>query len=121
MRPVSSYLAAFAVLLLAWAMPARAEMSADEAGRAVASEFGVDVLKVEVDSEDGSRVYLVTFMTPGGDFNGAFQVGTVMVDAGTGRLVSRFRHLPSGYRLSGAPTYGGAGRPDAAQRGVVWR
>lgn len=121
MRTVSSYLAVFAVLLLAWAMPARAEMSADEAGRAVASEFGVDVLKVEVDSEDGSRVYLVTFMTPGGDFNGAFQVGTVMVDAGTGRLVSRFRHLPSGYRLSGAPTYGGAGRPDAAQRGVVWR
>ena len=105
MRLVSPYLAVFAVLLLAWASPVRAEMTAVEAGRAVAGEFGVEVLKVEVGVEDGQRVYLVTFMTPGGDFNGAFQVVTVMVDAGTGRLIAQFRHLPSGYQLSGAPTY----------------
>ena len=121
MRPATSFLAAFAVLL-AWAMPAWAEMSADEAGRAVADEFGVDVLKVEAGIEDKARVYLVTFMTPGGDFNGAFQVGTVMVDAATGSLVSQFRHLPSGYRLSGASSYEeSAGPADSAQRGVVWR
>lgn len=121
MRSIPTLCAATAMaVLLAW--PAHAEMSAEQAGQAVAEAFDVEVLKVRVDTHAEARVYLVTVMTPGGNFNGAFQVATLMVDARTGRLVSQFRHLPSGYQLPGAQTYEeSTGRPDAAQRGVVWR
>ena len=112
---------AVAAVLLAGA-PAQAQMTAEQIGTAVASTFGVEVLRVTAVDEDGRAVYHVTFMTPGGDFNGALQVATIAVDAVTGTVISQFRHLASGYRLSGAPSLDGdISRPDAPTRGVVWR
>ena len=56
------------------------------------------------------------------DFNDAFRVATIAVDAETGKLISQFRHLASGYDLSGAPRY--VPRPirlDAAKNEIIWR
>lgn len=114
-------IAAVAAILLA-SVPARAQMTAEQVGTAVAGTFGVEVLRVTPADDDGRAVYHVTFMSPGGDFDGAFQVTTIAVDAATGTVISQFRHLASGYRLSGAPSYDGdISRPDAPTRGVVWR
>ncbi len=112
---------AVAAVLLVGA-PVQAQMTAEEITAAVAGTFGVEVLRVTAADDEGRAVYHVTFMSPGGDFNGAFQVTTIAVDAATGTVISQFRHLASGYRLSGAPSLDGdISRPDAPTHGVVWR
>ena len=64
----------------------------------------------------------MTIMNPGGDFNEAFQVNTLLVDADTGNLVSGFRHLPSGYNASQAAAFEpNRDAPDSLSRGFVWR
>ena len=42
-------------------------------------------------------------MNPGGNYNEAYQVTTLMVEPESGTLISQFRHMPAGYRLSGVP------------------
>ncbi len=102
--------------------PVLAQLDENDAAASVAERFGVTVLRVVSAQDRGRAVYQVTFMTPGGDFDGAFQVSSVVVDVVTGDLVPQFRHLPSGYDLSGAPVYRSDDqRPDAAESGVVWR
>jgi hypothetical protein len=54
------------------------------------------VLRVREALYDGRSVYIVTVMNPGGDFNEAFQVNTLMVDRRSGKLVSQFRPAMSG-------------------------
>ncbi|MFQ5786124.1 MAG: hypothetical protein ACE5H8_15060 [Alphaproteobacteria bacterium] len=113
---------ATAVVAIVLAAPVHAAMTADEVAKAIRDTFDIKVLKVTPFVEDGRAAYLVTVMNPGGNSNSAFQVGRIAVDAETGALISQFRHLPSGYVLSGAPRYGsGPGRPDAAENGIVWR
>ncbi|MFQ5954761.1 MAG: PepSY domain-containing protein [Kiloniellales bacterium] len=79
-----------------------AAMSEDQVRAAIVRDFGVEVLRIRPDTVDGRGVFLVTIMSPGGDFNDAFQVNTLMVDAETGQLVPQFRHHPSGHSFSGS-------------------
>ena len=73
--------------------------SAQEAARQIEAEFGVKALKSRTVNVDGRAAFEVTVMNPGGDFNEAFQVNRLVVDAATGRLISGFRHRAAGYRL----------------------
>ncbi len=91
--------------------PALSEMSKEEVAKAVGEAYGVTVLRVVAGEDDGRAVYLVTFMSPGGNFNEAFQVNTIAVDAETGKKVSQFRHGPSGHRLPARPPTAPTGRP----------
>lgn len=99
--------------LAAFAQPAAAAMSAEAVGKAVAALYGVEVLRVvPAEGDEGRAAYRVTFMNPGGDFNEAFQVNTILVDAETGAPIVQFRHLPSGTRNADAATY------DTSQQGL---
>lgn len=108
--------------MLLSAAPVLSEMSKEEITKAVGEAYGVTVLRVVAGEDDGRAVYLVTFMSPGGNFNEAFQVNSVAVDAETGMLIPQFRHRASGYRLAGAPAYSAVRQaPDAARKGFTWR
>lgn len=96
-----------AALVLGLAMaglsaPALSAVSQSEAAKMVAESFGVQVLRVRPGQVGERRVWLVTVMNRGGDFNSAFQVNTLAVDQGTGELVPAFRHRSSGYDLPAA-------------------
>jgi len=67
----------------------------------IAADWGVRVLRVVADEQDGVPVFLVRVMNPGGNYNEAFQVNTLVVDRRTGKLVPQFRHGPSGVRGAG--------------------
>ncbi len=86
--------------LLRPAGPAAAEtlLSEEAARTALEREYGVEVLRITADEQDGVPVFLVRVMNPGGNFNEAFQVNTLVVDRRTGKLVPQFRHGASGTR-----------------------
>ncbi|HER19824.1 MAG TPA: hypothetical protein ENO14_02130, partial [Chromatiales bacterium] len=44
-------------------------LSESEASAAVVNDYGVEVLDIEPDTIDGSPVFRVTVMNPGGNFN----------------------------------------------------
>jgi hypothetical protein len=116
------FLVLFLFAVQTGAAPAGAEMSETEISKAVAEAYGVTVLRVVPSKDDGRRVYLVTVMNPGGDFNEAFQVNTIVVDAESGDKVSQFRHSESGHTLPGASTYSTDRQtPDTARKGFTWR
>ena len=81
---------------------AAAELSADEVAQQIAKTYPVKVLRVRAIALDGRTAYAVTLMTKGGDFDGAFQVNTIIVDANTGKPIPVFRHRDSGYVLPDA-------------------
>ncbi len=84
---------------------ADAQVTAQQASRQFAETYGVQVLKVRTGEIGGKRVHLLTVMNPKGDFNEAFQVTTVAVDADTGKLIAGFRHRASGYDANQAPSF----------------
>lgn len=99
-----------------------AAISSEDAGRKVAEEFSVTVLRVRAGVLDDTPVWLVTVMKAGGNRNDAFQVTTLAVDQESGELVPSFRHGASGYTL---PEVQGRStrieqRPDAMRSGP-WR
>ncbi len=112
---------AIAVAGLGAPTPASSATSADQAGKSVAKTFGVRVLKVKPATFDGRKVFVVTVMNPKGDFNEAFQVSTVMVDAATGKLVSGFRHLSSKQNSNQAPSYIPNRQVQPLREGLIWR
>lgn len=67
----------------------------------IETDWGVRVLRVVADEQDGLPVFLVRVMNPGGNYNEAFQVNILVVDRRTGKLVPQFRHGPSGVRGAG--------------------
>jgi len=79
-----------------------AELSAAEVGQQIAKTYPVNVLSVRDIEVDGRIAYAVTVMTKGGNFDDAFQVNTIIVDADTGKLIPVFRHRDSGYILPDA-------------------
>ena len=79
-----------------------AELSAAEVGQQIAQTYPVKVLSVRNIEFDGRTVYAVKVMTKGGDFDDAFQVNTIIVDADTGKPIPVFRHRDSGYILPDA-------------------
>ena len=80
---------------------AGAKLSPDELKQQIEQTYPVQVLGIRAIEADGKAAYAVTVMIRGGDFNDAFQVNTFIVDADTGVPISVFRHLVSGYVLSG--------------------
>ena len=100
--------------------PARAEMSADAVKAQVETAYGVKVLRVKKVEIDDRAVYRVTVMYPGGNYNTAFQVNTLLVDAATGKEISTFRHLPSGHQRSGADTRQSNRQPPDVPRQRLW-
>ncbi len=93
--------AVFGAVLATGAAPGQAAMSADQVKRQVESAFGVRVLKVSPMKDAGQAAFAVVIMNPGGDFNEAWQVNTIVVDAQTGKLIRQFRHLASGISDAG--------------------
>ena len=77
------------------------KLSPDELKQQIEQTYPVHVLGIRAVKADGKAAYAVTVMIRGGDFNDAFQVNTFIVDADTGVPISVFRHLASGYVLSG--------------------
>jgi hypothetical protein len=89
-----------AVALAALADPgSAATLPPEEVGRKVAEEWGVEVLRVRQVTVDSRKALAVTVMSPGGAFNGAMGVTTLLVDAESGSLLPQFRHRTSGYTL----------------------
>jgi hypothetical protein len=78
-------------LMLAAPTVAEAAMSKDQ----VAAKI-VKVLRVEPATDNGKAIFAVTVMSGGGDWNHAFQVNTIAVDATTGQPVVQYRHGTSG-------------------------
>ena len=123
-RKVAGLLLAGGLLgaMLVMPLPTVAAMSADQVSAKITKAFGVKVLRTRRGQADGRRVYVVTIMNPGGDFNTAFQINTLFVDADTGKLVSGFRHRASGYDPNQAPSFiPNLNSPDTLSRGFVSR
>lgn len=68
-------------LMLAWAAPAWADVSRDDAAATVQKATGGRVLAVEKTERDGRVVWRVKVLTPQGE------VKVVLIDAATGRGV----------------------------------
>lgn len=116
-------LAGAAVLAAAVAAPAEARMSKAQVKQALESAYPVRVLDkhTRLDTLDGRSVYRVKVMNRGGDFNAAFMITTLVVDADSGKLLSVFRHQTSGYVLSDGGDRKLGRQPADAPRGVQWR
>ena len=97
--------AGIAAAVLYSATVSSAPVTADQAASRFAEEYGVRVLKTEETEFRGRRVFVLTVMNPDGNFNEAFQVSKVAVDAMTGALVSAFAHRDDGLDGNAAPQY----------------
>jgi ribosomal protein L23 len=101
---VLALLVAVAMGYLALA-PSALAVTRTEVKAMIEKRFGVEVLRIKEISADGQEAYAVTVMNPGGNFNEAFQVNTIVVDRKTGRLIPQFRH-----RAAGVDRAAGGGR-----------
>ena len=71
---------------------AQAAMTKDQVVQKIEKAFNVKVLRVEPTTEDGKALFAVTVIGAGGNWNHAFQVNTIAVDAATGEPVLQYRH-----------------------------
>lgn len=94
--------ALLAAMMMLGATAAEA-LSPDSVAAAVADRYGVKVLRVTPAERDGKQLLDLVVMNPGGNFNEAFKVTTLVVDAETGDLVPQFRANDTGYVLPQAP------------------
>ena len=92
----------FGATLALGAAPAVA-LSADQVKRQVEARYGVKVLRIKPMTEQGRSAFAVTIMNPGGDFNEAFQVNTIVIDAESGRPIVQYRQGPGGLEPAAAP------------------
>ena len=92
----------FGATLALGAAPAVA-LSADQVKRQVEARYGVKVLRIKPMTEQGRSAFAVTIMNPGGDFNEAFQVNTIVLDAETGRPIVQYRQGPGGLEPAAPP------------------
>ncbi len=93
----------FGATLALGAAPAGAALSADQVKRQVETRYGVTVLRIEAVTEQGRSAFAVTIMNPGGAFNEAFQVNTLVIDADTGRPIIQYRQGPGGMQPAAPP------------------
>ena len=105
--------ALFGAALALGASPAEAALSADQVKRQVETQYGVTVLRVKPVTEQGRSAYAVTIMNPGGAFDEAFQVNTLVIDAETGRPIIQYRQGPGGIQPA-APPVSSRTRPSTA-------
>lgn len=116
-------IAAAVVLLggVVLAHPALAEVGRDEAAARLRTDFQVEVLRVRPGEINGTAVWLVTVMSPGGNSNNAYMVTTLAVDRKTGALVPAFYQGRSGAQgLAGAPETRSGVHPRQMKLGT-WR
>ena len=88
----------FGAMLALGASPTAAALSADQVKRQVETRYGVKVLRIKPMTEQGRSAFAVTIMNPGGAFNEAFQVNTIVIDAETGRPIIQYRQGPGGLK-----------------------
>ena len=103
-----------AALVLAAPVVAEAAMSKDQVAQKIEKEFKVKVLRVKPATEDGKPIFAVTVMSGGGDWNHAFQVNTIAVDAATGQPVVQFGQF-GGWLRKPAPFVGERTAPMTAE------
>ena len=113
--------------LTAWlaqlAVPSSANAAMTQSQVVVATEksYDVRVLKIYADKENGKSVFRVKVMYNGGDWNTAFQVNTIVIDAETGERVAQFKHQSSGRSLPGNYDSMPNRQPPDALRRHIWR
>lgn len=111
-----------AALLALLAGRTQAEVTEAQVKRSLEQAYNVTVLRIRQVDHEGQPAFVVTMMNPGGNFNEAFQVNTVLVDADSGKLISQFRHRTSGYDPNAAPRYApNRHSADALETGMIWR
>ncbi len=93
----------FGATLALGAAPAGAVLSADQVKRQVETRYGVKVLRIKPMTEPGRSAFAVTIMNPGGAFNEAFQVNTIVIDAETGQPIIQYRQGPGGLEPASPP------------------
>jgi hypothetical protein len=103
----------FGATLALGAAPAGAALSADQVKQQVETRYGVKVLRIKPMTEQGRSAFAVTIMNPGGSFNEAFQVNTIVIDAETGRPIVQYRQGPGGLEPA-APPVSSRTSPDTA-------
>ncbi len=103
----------FGAMLALGASPTAAALSADQVKRQVETRYGVKVLRIKPMTEQGRSAFAVTIMNPGGAFNEAFQVNTIVIDAETGRPIIQYRQGPGGLK-SAAPAVSSRTGPSTA-------
>lgn len=113
---------ALAAVVIATGVPTpAAAVSSEEAGRKIATEFSVKVLRIRAAVLGNAPVWLVTVMKAGGDYNDAFQVTTLAVDQASGKLVPEFQHSANGYAFpAGQVRRTKLDRRPEAMRSGVW-
>lgn len=98
-----------------------AEVDSAAVRASIAKKFNVKVLKITAVTVDEKSAFKVTVMYPGGNFNTAFQVNTLIVDATTGEAIPVFRHIASGQILAnGGDTIADRQLVDALRK-TPWR
>ncbi len=118
-RSAGLILGAFAALALASPpVAAQAQKSVQQISADIAQRYKAQVLRVTLMDGGGKPAYAVTVMSPGGDYDDAFRVVTLVVDGATGELIPQFRHRTSGYDVPGARLRlpGADGSGDAIRR-----
>ena len=103
MRALNWLATALGGAIVSLAAPAGAEMSVDAVIQKIEADSAVTVLRVKPMTDGGRRVFAVTVMNPGGDFNEAFQVNTIVVDAETGQPIIQYRQGSGGLRPAAPP------------------
>ncbi len=93
----------FGATLALGAAPADAALSADQIKRLVETRYDVEVLRIKPMTEQGRSAFAVTIMNPGGAFNEAFQINTIVIDAESGRPIIQYRQGPGGLKPAAPP------------------
>ena len=111
----------FSMLLCGITATASATMSKRTIQAKIEKEYDAKVIKMFIGNDMGRSVYFVRVMFKGGNYNTAFQVNTIVIDAKTGKRLPQFRHGASGRQLSGTIDNSPNKQSPAALRGHVWR
>ncbi len=100
---------------------AKAAMTQSQVAAATEKSYDVRVLKIYADKENGKSVFRVKVMYNGGNWNTAFQVNTIVINAETGERVTQFKHQSSGRSLPGNYDSMPNRQPPDALRRHIWR
>ncbi len=92
-----------AALVAALPFAAQAAMTKEQVAAKIEKEFGVKVLRVTPTTEDGKALFAVTVMSGGGNWNHAFQVNTIAVDAATGEPAVQYGQRDGQLRMAAPP------------------
>ena len=84
------------------AVPAKAAMTEAQVKSLVENQTGGKILKVNPVTVSGQPAFAVKVMNPGGNDNDAFQVYTVVIDAGSGTVLPETEDMQPNTITTGA-------------------